>query len=230
MPYKFIYFDLDGTLLDHRSAEEAGLTEVYHHFDLFNDIEVGTFIDAYQRVNGKLWEQYGRGNIEKGQLQGTRFRKSLEQLGLDISRHTEIGQYYLKRYSRHWNWISDAKKVFDAIRSKYPVGILTNGFTEMQKKKFDAFNLYQTTDYQVISEEIGTLKPDPRVFEYATEKAGFGPSEILYVGDEYRSDIEGGTNFGWNTAWFTPNGETDNDQLADFTFSNFNGLTTFLEK
>src|SRR5699024_7473693 len=102
-------------------------------------------------------------------------------------------------------------------------------FTETQQKKFEAFNLYHTAVHTVISEEEGELKPDPGVFEYANQKSGVAPAENLYVGDSFSSDIEGGANYGWNTAWFTQNGEAAKHRKADFVFNDFNDLADMLK-
>ncbi|HLR24673.1 MAG TPA: YjjG family noncanonical pyrimidine nucleotidase [Fodinibius sp.] len=228
-PYKFIYFDLDDTLLDHRAAERAGLADVYARFPFFDAVEPEALFDTYREVNSVQWSRYSQKQITRPQLQRNRFEQTLQQLELDSSRYEELGRYYMGCYRNHWQWMEGAKEVFDRIRGQYPVGILTNGFTETQQKKFEAFNLYQTADHTVISEEVGVLKPDPGVFEYATQKSGVAPAEILYVGDSFSSDIEGGANYGWNTAWFTQNGEAAKHRKADFVFNDFNDLADMLK-
>lgn len=228
MSYKFIYFDLDDTLLDHRSAEQAGLMDVHRHFSFFSDVAPQKLVDTYHQVNSEQWSQYSRGEVTREQLQRNRFEQTLQQLDLDGSRYNEIGQYYLQCYRNHWQWVDGAAVFYEWVCKHYPVGILTNGFAETQRKKFEAFDLYSSADYIIISEEVGALKPDPRVFEYATELTGHPADEILYVGDSYTSDIEGGNNYGWKTAWFTTNGDAEKHERANFVFSDFNDLCEYI--
>lgn len=229
MKYQFIYFDLDDTLLDHKSAEQQALKDVHAHFEIFQDIEPENLIDVYHRVNSRQWKLYSRNKLTREQLQRNRFEETLQELNLDSSRYDEIGSYYMQQYREHWQWMDGARNAFEHIRRRHDVGILTNGFAETQHKKFEKFGFYESAKHLVVSEEIGYLKPDPRVFEHATELAGFEPEEILYVGDSYSSDIVGGSNFGWNTAWFTTNGNTKQQNKADFVFKDFSDLNKRLD-
>ena len=115
------------------------------------------------------------------------------------------------------------------IAKKYPVGILTNGFAETQRKKVSKFDFHKSAKQIVISEEIDALKPDPKVFRHATELTDVAADDILYVGDSFSSDIQGGSRFGWNTAWYTQNGSEQLHQKADFVFSDFNHLSKLLD-
>ncbi len=228
MTYKFIYFDLDDTLLDHQAAERAGLSEVHDHFDLFDETPKEKFFDTYSEVNSEQWRLYSLAKIDRYELQRNRFEQTLEQLGLDSSRYEEVGQFYLSTYRKHWQWIDGAKEAYEKICKHYPVGILTNGFAETQQKKFEDFELNNTARHLVVSEEVGALKPDPRVFEHATKVTGHSASEILYVGNSFPSDVEGGNAYGWNTAWYTQNGEAEKHKQADFVFNDFRNLSNYL--
>lgn len=229
MAFKFIYFDLDDTLLDHRSAERAGLLDVHAHFSLFSEVSSTALIDTYHRVNSAQWRQYSQGEISRDQLQRNRFEQTLKQLSLPSGQYDQIGQYYIACYANHWQWMEGAEAMYQQVSSRYPVGIVTNGFSETQRKKFEAFDLYQSAEHMVISEDVGALKPDPKVFEYATSLTGLDADDILYVGDSFTSDIQGGMNFGWHTAWFTQNGEAGKHQQATFVFNDFKELSKYIE-
>lgn len=229
MPYKFIYFDLDDTLLDHKAAEKAALRDVHSNFSIFNGIVSETLAEVYHEVNVGQWLLYSRGEVSREELQRNRFEMTLQQLELDAALHEDVGNYYLQCYRNHWQWIDGAENMYMKVLQKFPAGLLTNGFAETQRLKFEKFGLHESATHTVISEEVGALKPDPKVFQHATELAGVEPNEILYVGDSYSSDIEGGAAFGWNTAWFTDNGSLDQHTKADFVFSDYKGLCRFLE-
>ena len=229
LSYEFIYFDLDDTLLDHKSAEAAGLQDIHAHFDLFENITAEELIDVYHQVNSKQWSLYSQAKVSREELQRNRFEFTLKELGLNPVRYEEVGNNYMQYYRNHWQWIDGAKEAYYDILEKYPVGILTNGFAETQRKKFEAFDLYDSAETTVISEEVGVLKPHADVFEVATERAGVDANKVLYVGDSYRSDVEGGTQFGWNVAWYTQNGDAEKHQKADFVFNDFIKLRNLLK-
>lgn len=229
MSYKFVYFDLDDTLLDHQLAEAAALEDVHQNFPFFKKITADKLIEVYHQVNTQQWMLYSSGEIERDDLQRNRFEQTLQKLALDVSRYKEVGDFYMQCYRDHWRWIEGAQLAYQKVAQEYPVGILTNGFAETQKIKFKRFELNKSAEHVVISEDVGALKPDPRVFEHATDLANVAPEDILYVGDSFTSDIEGGSSFGWNTAWYTSNGDSEKHQKADFVFNNFNDLTEFLD-
>ncbi len=226
---KFIYFDLDDTLLNHRQAHRKTLLDVHDQFSVFDDIKIDQFLKTYNEINGKQWILYEKGKIGIDQLQHNRFTLTLRQLGLDDSLGDEIGAQYLKSQQIYWQWIEGAEAAFKATRNDCKVGILTNGFAELQKKKFKRLDLYHLADELVISEEVGILKPHPDIFEYATELTGYQPEEILYIGDSYHDDVAGGCNFGWHVGWFTQNGDVEKRNKADFAFSDYKMLMDLIQ-
>lgn len=228
IPYKFIYFDLDDTLLNHRKAEKLALSEIWHEFELNQLVTLEQLQETYHHINVFLWEMYGRGEISRDELQKTRFERTLFRIG---STHSwrEIGDRYMQHYQEHWSWIPGAKSAFNFIRNHFPVGILTNGFAETQRKKLHKFGLDAQDIIAIISEEVGIMKPQPGIFEAATKAAGVQASEILYVGDSYSSDVLGGTGFGWDVAWFTTETNPEKLKLARFVFQHFDELISFLQ-
>ncbi|MCX7831345.1 MAG: HAD family hydrolase [Actinobacteria bacterium] len=51
-------------------------------------------------------------------------------------------------------------------------------------------------DYLVFSDEVGAVKPNPYIFNYALKKLGAYPEESAHIGDFPWSDIEGALNIG----------------------------------
>ncbi|MAL19086.1 MAG: HAD family hydrolase [Balneola sp.] len=226
---KFIYFDLDDTLLDHKKAERAGLRDVHQHFDMFEGISENQLLDTYHHINKGLWEEYGRGEIDRHELHRRRFSETLVELGLDKSMHEEAGKVYMNYYRNHWEWIDGAKDAYDKIAKKYKVGIITNGFAETQRLKIDQFQLRETARQIVISEDVGVMKPDPKIFDHSTELAGVNRGEILYVGDSFTSDVTGGAKAGWKVAWYTRSPVEQGYKLADLIFDDFDELLKSLD-
>lgn len=221
---KFIYFDLDDTLLDHKKAEEAGLRDVHKHFEMFNGISDVQLLDTYHHINKGLWGEYGRGQIDRHELHRRRFQETFRDLGLDEKMHEEAGKVYMNYYRNHWEWLDGAEKSYQKISDNFDVGIITNGFSETQKLKIDQFKLRETARNIVISEEVGEMKPHPKVFDHATELAGVNREDILYVGDSFASDVVGGAKANWKVAWYTQNPVEQGYKLASLIFDDFNDL------
>jgi putative hydrolase of the HAD superfamily len=225
----FIYFDLDDTLLDHRSAEKQAQEVVWHSFTELQAVTIERWVEMYATNNRYLWDQYGRGLITKEKLQRDRFAVPMKALGIDTTRSASIGDFYLQTYERFWSWTPGAKEALHKIVQHFPCGILTNGFERAQERKFHRFGLDDGRFILIISEKTGFTKPQPGIFDYAAKRADVNPENILYVGDNFISDILGASSAGWRTAWYNPTQETRHPNPADLTFAAFKELLTYLE-
>ena len=226
---KFIYFDLDDTLLDHKKAEQNGLKDIHSHFEEFNDISLDELISTYHKINKGLWEEYGRGEIDRHILHRRRFEETFNELGINSSLYQEAGKVYMNYYRNHWEWIVGAKEAFDKIRSKYDVGLITNGFAETQWKKIKQFEFEEMVSQIVISEEVGVMKPHPKIFDHSTDLVEFERSDILYIGDSLTSDVQGGKAAGWKVAWYTSNPTKEGEKIADLVFDDFDTLIDWVK-
>lgn len=95
-----------------------------------------------------------------------------------------------------------------ALRERYTLGVITNGDTEVQRRKFEAlrFQAHIPLDLVVASEAAGYHKPDPRIFHHALRLAGVAPSEALMIGDWLPVDVAGAQAAGMRGVWFNPRG------------------------
>lgn len=69
-----------------------------------------------------------------------------------------------------------------ALRPRYRTGVISNAWPDLrqdlaEKKAEDAF------DVVVISAEVGVMKPDPRIYHIALDKAGVTAQEAAFVDD-----------------------------------------------
>ncbi|HEY2887057.1 MAG TPA: HAD family hydrolase [Candidatus Limnocylindrales bacterium] len=54
----------------------------------------------------------------------------------------------------------------------------------------------------VVSQRVGTIKPDPRIFRVTEAALGLEGRAILHVGDDWAADIVGAKRAGWRAAYF----------------------------
>ena len=229
MKPSYIYFDLDNTLLNHSKAESEAQKDTFSGFPEFEETDIDSWLYSYKEDNHQLWLQYQEGKIDREYLQFQRFFRPMKKLGLSTGRSAEIGRAYMQNYRKYWTWIDGAKEALEMVADQFPVGIVTNGFLETQQKKIEVMELDQYTDNFIITEEVGVMKPHPKVFDVATERSGAERNKILYIGDSYSSDVIGGRDAGWQTAWYTAfMNEIEENQTADFIFDHFPMLTDYL--
>jgi YjjG family noncanonical pyrimidine nucleotidase len=224
----FIYFDIDDTLLDHKQAQSLALRSVYEHAKLASRFSFERFDETYARINSGLWQRYSKGEITRETLEEERFSGTFRALGLNGGSPAGISEAYVDAYRNFWEWTEGAEEALEAIARTYPVGFITNGFTETQQLKARQFGLYSYGGPVIISEQVGHLKPSPQIFDYAGKMANTESSRILYVGDNFFSDVQGAGSAGWQTAWYTTEKDPQRLSRATLTFGTFSELSGFL--
>jgi HAD superfamily hydrolase (TIGR01549 family) len=225
----FVYFDIDDTLLDHTLAERLALDDVIaERADVFDGRTHDEIVAAYRDVNSRVWSEYAAGSRSKEQTKYGRFELLLNALDRGGSGlHVELADLYLDRYSNHWTFMEGAEAAWQTVSSTIPCGLLTNGFSEIQRAKLSRFPvLDRNARHVVISDEIGWLKPHRALFDHAAEVAGVRPENILFVGDSARSDVEGGLGADWSVAWYRGAGHASE---RVFCFQDYRELLEYLE-
>lgn len=82
------------------------------------------------------------------------------------------------------------------LRTRYRVGLLTNGPTVAQREKLSTLGWLEAFDAVVVTGELTAGKPDPAAFEALVSALGAAPDETVYVGDEVDADVAGAKRAG----------------------------------
>lgn len=82
-----------------------------------------------------------------------------------------------------------------------PMGLITNGTSQGQRKKIDKFSLDHLFDLIMIEEEFGVGKPSMKVFEHAVKTLNVTPSETWMVGDRLDWDVQAPQALGIHGVW-----------------------------
>lgn len=191
---KAIFFDWDHTLWDHdRNANEV-LIELFDAFNL--PLANETFMwSTFQQINDSLWEDYQFGRISQEVLRETRFIRFFDELQIDGPTR-EFSEAYLQKTPRKTNLISGAFEVIELLAQRYPLYILTNGFTDIQRVKIDGVGMRHFFQEIITSDVAGHKKPARGFFDYAVQVAGISPNEAVMVGDHPVIDILGAAHAG----------------------------------
>lgn len=208
MMIKHVFLDLDRTLWDFNANSRQELNNLWSAFKLHQKgISLpDQFIKIYEKVNNEYWAKYRLNEITKEELRGKRFEDTLAYFGIEDSMLAEeIGSKYIQNSPNRTILVEGAIEILTYLKTKYNLHIITNGFREVQYLKLDNCGLMPFFEQIITSEEVGVMKPNPKVFEYALKKANASKEESVYVGDDYRVDIEGAINAGLQTIFYNPN-------------------------
>lgn len=212
---KTVWFDLDDTLIDFVANSRTSLAIVYDSLPqlqaLFTDS--GSWIERYEYHNHRLWDLYSRAEIERDHLRMERFRLPLTEAGMadgDARRLSDyLDTFYLDTLAGQTAMVEGAVELLKAMREKgdIKIGVLSNGFADVQYRKIANTGLADLIDITVLSDDIDVNKPDRRLFDYAAAKAGSpSPGSNLMIGDNASTDIAGALGAGWHAIWLNLRG------------------------
>lgn len=176
----FIYFDVNGCLI--RFYERA-----------FAQIAAETNVPA-DIIETAFWHY--NDDACRGIMSAHDFGQAMaDRIGLP---HLDWKQYYLDVTEP----MPEMQELLRWTVDNYKTGLLTNiapgflsGLRDLHK--------VPALPYDVIvdSSEVGTIKPDPKIFEIAQQRAGVPPEQILLI-DDTRGNMNAAESFGWHVLWF----------------------------
>jgi 2-haloacid dehalogenase len=196
--YHCLLFDLDGTLLDFKAAEDAALRETLAHFSLPETEEV---VERYHAINDALWAALERGEVRQEKLVVQRFEQLLAALDLQENA-VRLNDYYLTQLSRHAEAYPGAQEMLAEVAEVATLAVVTNGVERVQLGRLERSGLAPYFDGVFVSGKAGAAKPARRMFDTALDTLGIeNRKKVLMVGDSLKADIAGGAAAGLDTCW-----------------------------
>lgn len=84
------------------------------------------------------------------------------------------------------------------LGKKYKTALLTNASSQFMQPLLEKTGLKDIFDEVVVSSEIGIIKPNPRIYQYALEKLGVEPAEAVFI-DDFEARVQGARDLGMHT-------------------------------
>lgn len=201
--YTHIFFDLDNTLWDFEQNSRNAMFVAFHHFELESATTFDLFFETYTKHNHALWESYRQKELMKKDLTRLRFQQTFDELEINGVDADEMNTLYLNEMPKQKELNEGVIDVLDYLKKKrYHLNIITNGFSEVQRKKIETSGLKPYFDKIFISEEIKSPKPSREIFEYAIKSANAKKISSIMVGDDWDVDVMGAVNFGIDAVHF----------------------------
>ena len=205
----WVWLDLDDTLYDFAANSEESLREMYATcgLDRYWPCQ-DAWLDHYHRINAELWNLYSRGQCTRDHLRHERFYRPLTEAGCPETDAHEMAvrfdPLYLGMLGVRGRTVDGAIELLERLRGHYYIGVLSNGFREVQYAKMKSAGIEPYVACVVLSDELDVNKPDPRIFRYAEQKADTEAHSCLLVGDNPDTDIAGALRAGWDAVWLNP--------------------------
>ncbi|AXN97589.1 YjjG family noncanonical pyrimidine nucleotidase [Streptococcus thermophilus] len=204
MPYKFLLFDLDHTLLDFDRAEDLALNYLLEEAGVASQ-DLKVYKDYYIPMNRSMWEDLNHGLITKPELLRTRFSRLFDHFGQEVDGSHLAGRYQ-HFLSQQGQELPQAHAFLSNVKDRgHKIYAATNGVGFIQHFRLQASSILPFFDYIFISDEVGAHKPSTDFFVKITNQVhDFHPSSAFIIGDSLTADIQGGNNAGIDSVWFNP--------------------------
>jgi len=187
---KAVLFDIDDTLFDSTTLAKMARMNAIKAM-----IECGLPIKNVQKGYSllmKIVKKYGSNYDEH-------FDRLLETLGC-IRDPKIIAAGIIAYHDTKLGYIKPNPDVIPTLISLRDegckLGIVSNGRSVKQWEKLIRLGLHHFFDAVIISEDVGSEKPQSKIFRVATKKLRVKPEETIYVGDDLETDVLGANKAG----------------------------------
>lgn len=201
--YKYLLWDIDGTILDFLASEAYAIRTLFNRYNLGECSD--EMLSVYSGINIKYWKMLERGELTKPEILIGRFREFFGIIGVDATIAEDFNNDYQITLGDHIEFVGNAEDILLSQKGKYTLAAVTNGTGVAQEKKLRLSGLDKIFDEIFISEYIGAEKPNKEFFDCVFERLGItDKKEVLIIGDSLTSDMKGGFLSGIDTCWFNP--------------------------
>ena len=225
--YKAVLFDVSGTLL----RVEPSVGEVYATY-----ARPFGFKGSGKELNRLFHKEWiNSGGIESlGKKSGEQaerdFWKSLVFQVFEHSGGLENFEHYFEiiyeAFARkdHWHVFDDVidSGILEKLKnSSITLGVVSNWDSRLHTI-LKGTGLAEYFDFILASAEVGSAKPDKKIFIEAIRRSGVKPAEVCHIGDDLRADIRGANSVGIEAILIDRNRKHKKNSLA--TISSFQEL------
>ncbi|MFN3491652.1 MAG: HAD family hydrolase [Anaerolineales bacterium] len=209
---KAILFDLDGTLRHHLpnggevflqyleslniqySLEDKLRAERWEHFYFANSTQIQEDNKTFKDDINAFWVNFSR--------------RRLIALGLSEAQAAELAPNLSKHMSEQYKpQVIVPDEIPSALtrlkEANYILGVVSNREDPFQKE-LDEMNLTPYFDFLLAAGEVGSFKPDTKIFHHALKMANAKADEAMYIGDNYFADIVGSHQAGLVPVLYDP--------------------------
>lgn len=209
-----IFFDLDGTLLDHDDADKKGVLALYNlHTDLAH-VEKEEFYSVYKEVMEHYFDKYLSGEITFEEQRRVRLLELFAHYRIKLTREEADIKFklYLQSFEQSWRCYDDVENGLAGLNHAEK-GIITNGDRKQQIQKLKNLGILHHFTVIVTSDEVGIAKPDKRIFMEACRRGNKRTDECIYVGDRLHTDALSSKEAGMRGIWLNRNRETVTEEV-----------------
>jgi putative hydrolase of the HAD superfamily len=201
-----IFFDLDGTLVDHRSAVLETIGQIVQAAPNAT-APPEELVPLWWTLEARHMREYLAGQCSFAEHHRRRLRSFLPMLGEPVPESPGlldawIAERYLTVFEESWRCYPDVQPCMETLK-RLPRGprlaVLTNGDPEQQRAKLARFGLLEYFEAVLTPAELGVAKPV--AYAAACRWMRTDPAQAVNVGDMLESDVHAAARAGLTGIW-----------------------------
>lgn len=189
---KAVLFDLDNTLLNRDASVKKFIDIQYKRLQKYlehipKEKYITRFIELDDR--GYVWKDKG-------------YQQLTDELAIVAITWEELFQDYIDNFKYCCVPFKHLIEILKVLKEcNITLGLITNGYGQFQMHNVKALNIEKYFDTILISEWEGVKKPNPLIFNRATERLGVKSNQCLFVGDHPVNDVRAAKEIGMKSIW-----------------------------
>jgi putative hydrolase of the HAD superfamily len=195
-----IFFDIDGTVIDHASASAAASLRFYDRFCGAIPSRREEFPAKWEEILNKHFHRFCRGEISIWEQRRARMREVFARPQLNEDEADSRYCIFISEYESLTRAYDDAAPSLEALSGER-LGIISNGARDQQIGKLERAGLLDYFSVMVFSEDVGLGKPHRSIFAEACRRAGDEPHECVPIGDDIEADVVASYEVGLRPVW-----------------------------
>lgn len=214
---KWIFFDLDITLIDVKKAQYAAIEELYNIYNFKEIIDLASFTKKWDELTDYHYAFYTRKEISYEEQRNRRIIDLFKEYNIALDKTpTQIYSIYLKSFEDNWCLFDDVYNVLEKLHEKgYILGVISNGDLEQQTDKLSRTGILKFFDIVTTSSEYEYSKPNPKLYESIVEKFKINKNEMLMIGDQVEKDVLPCISIGIDAIWLNRKNKEKIDNVRE---------------
>ncbi len=204
---KAVFLDWFNTLAQYSPPREELQSKVLGEFGI--NVSPDKILPAILIADKNLFDEHASSPVtkrspeEQAKIYALYQQTVLTEAGVDISDSPALLPKVMKRAQELYRDIQfvlfdDVIPAVKTLKERgLTLGLVTNMEMEM-RPLCKELGLGPYLNFVVTSSEVGSDKPQPRIFLEALKRAGAEAREVLHVGDQYKIDVDGARGAGIN--------------------------------
>src|SRR4051812_7934503 len=220
-----IFFDIDGTLIDHASASAAASLVFFDQFSGAIPFSRDEYPAAWEQILNKHFNRWCRGEVSLWEQRRAGMREGFAAPQMGDDEADARYQIFIREYEALTRPFYDVEPCLQSLAGER-LGIISNGVREQQIGKLKRAGLLKYFSVMVYSEDVGLGKPSHRIFLEACRRARDSSERCMHIGDDLDADVVPSRAIGMRGIHLSRTGESP---VGPPVISTLNHLTEILQ-